>query len=149
MQPENIFFSLNGSIKIGDFGTVTEHGSQIHSGDKKCKNIHKNNVTHTDGIGTDGYRAPELEGTHYDYKVDIFSLGVILYELITPFHTEEERFDAIDQLRNSPFPKNCDTNFNNEVNVKERLIFCIIIHHLVYYACESLILLTHLFPVAV
>lgn len=120
-QPENILFGLDGSIRIGDFGTVTEHGCQTNLGDKKIRNTHRNNITHTDGIGTEGYRAPELEGTHYDYKVDIFSLGVILYELITPFHSDEERFSAIDHLRNSPFPKNFDTNFDNEVNEKKYL----------------------------
>lgn len=35
-------------------------------------------------IGTEGYRAPELwMGEPYDHRVDIFSLGAILYELLT------------------------------------------------------------------
>lgn len=72
---------------------------------------------HTEGIGTEGYKAPELDGKYYNYKVDIFSLGVILYELITPFRTRRERSEAIDHLLNCPFPKDCDTNFKNEVSL--------------------------------
>lgn len=72
---------------------------------------------HTEGIGTKWYKAPELEGKHYDCRVDIFSLGVILFELINPFRTESERFDAIDHLRETPFPKDFDARFENEVNL--------------------------------
>ena len=39
--------------------------------------------TMKEGIGTIGYMAPEMiEGNHYDRRVDIFSFGVILYELL-------------------------------------------------------------------
>lgn len=115
-QPENIYFGFDGRIKIGDFGSCTEHECQVSSC-RKHKRKNKNPpVLHTAGIGTDSYKAPELDGNHYDSKVDIFALGVILYELITPFHTQSERYEAIDRLHNTPFPKDFDPNFKDEVS---------------------------------
>lgn len=114
-QPENIYFGFDGRIKIGDFGSCTEHDSHVSS----CRKHKRKNKTHpdfhTDGIGTDPYKAPELEGRNYDSKVDVFSLGVILYELITPFRTQSERYEAIDRLHHTPFPKDFDPNFKEEV----------------------------------
>lgn len=47
---------------------------------------------HTGNIGTHFYVSPEqMMGLKYDQKVDIFSLGVILFELNHPFTTEMER----------------------------------------------------------
>lgn len=47
---------------------------------------------HTGNIGSHFYMSPEQTlGVRYDQKVDIFSLGVIFFELHYPFHTEMER----------------------------------------------------------
>ena len=47
---------------------------------------------HTGNIGTHFYVSPEqMMGLKYDQKVDIFSLGVILFEMNHPFSTEMER----------------------------------------------------------
>lgn len=47
---------------------------------------------HTGNIGTHFYVSPEqLHGLQYDQKVDVFSLGIILFELNYPFITEMER----------------------------------------------------------
>lgn len=110
-QPENILFGLDGRIKIADFGTVTSHDNHVDSGRRRQSFSQK----HTDGIGTILYKAPELEGKYYDYEVDVYSLGVILYELITPFHSDAERYDAIERLHNTPFPKDSDDSFKEEV----------------------------------
>ena len=45
--------------------------------------------------GTYLYMSPErLKRLKYNSKVDIFSLGIILYELIVPFNTEMERYEV-------------------------------------------------------
>lgn len=57
-------------IVIGDFGLADIYQANLLEKQKKC--------------GTIGYVAPEiLKGEKYDLRVDVFSLGVILYLLIT------------------------------------------------------------------
>jgi len=63
----------------------------------------------TGGVGTTFYRAPEQESNRahsekdkrpYDEKVDIFSFGIVLFEIFhPPFSTYMERADILTQLR--------------------------------------------------
>ncbi|XP_050546208.1 eukaryotic translation initiation factor 2-alpha kinase isoform X2 [Daktulosphaira vitifoliae] len=116
LKPSNIFFSLDGQIKIGDFGLVTEmiesdEGDSSYDGKKK-----KFNEQHTDLVGTQLYMSPEqLLGMSYNYKVDIYSLGVIFFELLNPFNTEMERYQTLTRLRNNVFPQEFSNKFKNEV----------------------------------
>ena len=69
LKPENIFLNNKNEIKIGDFGIA-----------RKLDAYKK--YTLTKGIGTLYYSSPEiLKGNNYDNKVDIWSLGCIIYEL--------------------------------------------------------------------
>ena len=54
----------------------------------------------TSGIGTELYSAPEqIDGDDYDPRVDIYSLGIIYYELITIFKDNIDRIDKLTRLR--------------------------------------------------
>jgi len=68
IKPENIFIK-GGAVKIGDYGLV------------KSKRF----VTELTTIaGTHGYMAPEvLSGKPYDERCDIYSVGIVLLELLT------------------------------------------------------------------
>uniref|UniRef100_A0A8V0ZSN6 Eukaryotic translation initiation factor 2-alpha kinase 1 n=1 Tax=Gallus gallus TaxID=9031 RepID=A0A8V0ZSN6_CHICK len=101
IKPRNIF--LHGSdhqVKIGDFGLA-------------CKDLLWDDADqwfHTErinGVGTCLYASPEqLQGSDYDFKSDMYSLGVILLELFQPFGTEMERAEVITNLRNGHIPHN-------------------------------------------
>ena len=70
IKSQNIFLTKNGSIKIGDFGIA--------------KALSKTNSNAMTVIGTPYYFSPEIiNGEPYNYKTDIWSLGVVLYELCT------------------------------------------------------------------
>lgn len=58
----------------------------------------------------------------YNYKVDIYSLGVIFFELLNPFTTEMERYQTLTRLRNNIFPSHFSIKYKNEVSY---YIFCI------------------------
>lgn len=67
IKPENIFVSRFGEFKLGDFGIARELERSMSGLSKK---------------GTYSYMAPEMyRGEQYDYKVDIYSLGLVLYKL--------------------------------------------------------------------
>jgi len=54
----------------------------------------------TRNLGTPLYCAPEqLSLSHYDNKVDIYSLGIILFELYSIMETSHEKNDLINKLR--------------------------------------------------
>lgn len=89
MKPHNILINKNKQVKIIDFGL-----SRILSYDNLTlldKNIQINKqLDLTQPVGSKRYMAPEIRLTNqYDYKVDIWSLGVIFYELF-----ENKRYDT-------------------------------------------------------
>ena len=51
----------------------------------------------------------------YDFKVDIFSLGLILLELFIPFGTQMERLKTIQDAKRQIFPHSFSQNFPKEV----------------------------------
>lgn len=68
IKPENIFFNDDGNYKLGDFGV-----SRILDA---CPD-----ATASTGIGTYEYWPAEQMTGRYDKRVDIYSLGLVLYEL--------------------------------------------------------------------
>jgi len=73
LKPENVLVSLDGTVKVSDFGLALPIGQDSE----------RLILTGT-SVGTLGYMAPEqLEGKEVDERADLYSLGVVLYELLT------------------------------------------------------------------
>lgn len=89
IKPENIIYK-NGRITILDFGLATEGGQ---------KEIHKTG-------GTLLYMAPEqlIESIEVDNRADIFSLGVLMYELLTGIIPYPSAL-ILNKYLNSPIPQ--------------------------------------------
>jgi eukaryotic-like serine/threonine-protein kinase len=70
IKPANIIIMKNGKLKIADFGIAR---------------IETSNLTQVGAImGTPGYMAPEqYSGPSVDWRADIFSAGVVMYQLLT------------------------------------------------------------------
>jgi len=85
--------------------------SKINLKDVSISNNHDN--THTEAVGTAIYRAPEQENSrHYDYKADMFSLGIIIFEMWynKKYSTCMERNMTLLALRNEgKFPEDFDS----------------------------------------
>jgi hypothetical protein len=69
LKPGNIFYE-NGYVKIGDYGLTKAISTSHH-------------VSHTITVGTVHYMAPEIGAGRYDRSIDIYALGVLLYEMLT------------------------------------------------------------------
>lgn len=112
LKPSNIFFSADNTIKIGDFGLVTALSEEEILG---AENFGNATFKHTTEVGTKLYMGPELGcGKTYGQKVDIFSLGMILFELLYPFSTQMERVRTMTAVKICQLPKEFDMAYPAE-----------------------------------
>ena len=93
IKPENVLLGEHGEVKLADFGwsLLHRHG--------RCKTL----------CGTVEYLAPEMiTGEGYDGSIDVWSLGVLSYELLfghTPFiHTNHVRISKRIKKAQYTFP---------------------------------------------
>ncbi|MEM7455873.1 MAG: protein kinase [Planctomycetota bacterium] len=76
IKPENILVDRSGRIKIADFGLAKMTNATVNDP----------TLTHTQQVmGTLNYMAPEQRETptEVDHRADIYSLGVVIYEMLT------------------------------------------------------------------
>ncbi len=100
IKSKNIFFDKNMNIKIGDFGTSalmekinTEKKENIKYLNKSYLYFYDNEemMCHGTKIYSDDFIPPEMEeGTGYDQKIDVYSMGVTFHEMCYLYTSEEE-----------------------------------------------------------
>jgi len=97
LKPENILVDDNDHIKLIDFGIA---------GDTASRRLTYANFTAT--LGTPDYIAPEqVKGKRGDARTDLYSMGVILYEMLTgklPFSGPTPMAAMNDRVLNHPIP---------------------------------------------
>ncbi|CAH9082427.1 unnamed protein product [Cuscuta epithymum] len=100
LTPNNIFFGARNDIKIGDFGLAKFLKLEQLDQEFDTAEILGTSVDGTGHIGTYFYTAPEIEQgwPKINEKADMYSLGVVFFELWYPFDTAMERHVILSNL---------------------------------------------------
>ncbi len=94
VSPQNIFLTYDGQIKIIDFGIAKATSRISHTRSGVIK-------------GKVAYMSPEqAEGHEVDHRSDIFSVGILLYEMVTGrYMYEGDAMDILSQAREARFTR--------------------------------------------
>ncbi|MEO6726892.1 MAG: serine/threonine-protein kinase, partial [Blastocatellia bacterium] len=112
LKPENLFVTTDGRVKILDFGLAklkSQAGDPVDSQAATQKQLTDPGTV----MGTVGYMSPEqVRGQEADHRADIFSFGVILYEMLSgrrPF-TGESSIEVMNAILKEEPPELSETN---------------------------------------
>lgn len=118
IKPSNILLDDSGNAYVTDFGLAKMMGESLHL--TKPGNI----------VGTPAYMAPEqLRGESIDHHADIYSLGVVLYHMLTgrpPFEASDTNiisviYQHLEKVPQPPSDLNPDVPFEVEAVVMRAL----------------------------
>lgn len=110
IKPQNIIISREGKVKVTDFGIAKATTSR---------------TTTSTAMGSVHYASPEqARGGYVDHRSDIYSLGVVLYEMVTgrvPFDGETAVTVAVKHLQEEIVPPSvyCDIPYSLEQIIKK------------------------------
>uniref|UniRef100_A0A3B4TBS9 Eukaryotic translation initiation factor 2-alpha kinase 3 n=2 Tax=Seriola dumerili TaxID=41447 RepID=A0A3B4TBS9_SERDU len=123
LKPSNIFFTMDDVVKVGDFGLVTAMDQEEDDDEPSALTPAPLLTRHTGQVGTKLYMSPEqLSGNSYSHKVDIYSLGLILFELLYPFRTQMERVRTLTEVRALRFPEVFSKNNVQELSMVRSML---------------------------
>ena len=103
IKPHNILVTSDGTVKVTDFGIA--------------KSMDSSTIAHTNTIiGSAHYFSPEqAKGGYMDFKTDIYSLGVVMYEMLTgqvPFDGDTPVTVALKHIQEPVVPP---VNLNDKI----------------------------------
>jgi serine/threonine protein kinase len=127
LKPENVFLTSKDGrenlVKLLDFGVAKLV-------DREGRSLHETGIG--DAIGTPEYMSPEqLVGGKLDHRSDIYSLGVVLYEMVTghkPFAHDKSLGEAVfEQLTMKPKPPSQYPDISKPVSpeLEELILQCL------------------------
>ena len=115
LKPANILITSDGIFKLGDLGLGRIMNTET------IKTFSK--------VGTPLYMAPEVinNSNGYDFKCDNWSLGCVIYELITlrsPFQTSEKLslIELFKKINSGLYPKIDNTKYQTASKISEALL---------------------------
>ena len=113
LKPDNVMITQDERVKILDFGLAKHCPTQNSVGSSTTASAPEPELTRDRIVGSTPYMSPEqIEGNAIDPRSDVFSLGIVLYEMITaarPFHANSRAALMASILRDPPiaFPESC------------------------------------------
>jgi serine/threonine protein kinase len=94
VTPSNIVLTSTGSVKLLDFGIAKYESSEVQTRHRTIK-------------GKPAYLAPEaIEGRRFDARIDLFSAGVVLHEMLTlsPLFAADSELGVLHKALEMPIP---------------------------------------------
>lgn len=112
IKPHNIMRTEEGVIKVTDFGIARA-------------NVQETMTAEDSAIGSVHYISPEqARGGFIDHRSDIYSLGIVLYEMLTgrvPFDNESPVTIAIKHIQEAPVPP-CEYNISIPIPLEQAVL---------------------------
>ncbi|MFN0083809.1 MAG: protein kinase domain-containing protein [Blastocatellia bacterium] len=108
IKPENIMVRPDGLVKVLDFGLAKQTERRVKGADANAETAAQLRTDPGTVMGTPHYMSPEqARGVDVDARTDIFSLGAVLYEMVTrrtPFEGETGSDLIAEILKSEPQP---------------------------------------------
>src|SRR5262245_32968723 len=146
IKPENIMVRIDGLVKVLDFGLAKLSGDDLGTTDDCIPSTSPLQTGSGAVMGTISYMSPEQSlGQKVDHRTDIFSLGVVLYEMVTgakPFTGESsasvsdaivyyaptplrrdrpETPSALERVINRALEKDCASRYQTAAEMRDEL----------------------------